>query len=159
MALCVVPCGPDSKRAQSHPGHGTRYRSREKTQTVGFILITVPRARGLHGVKGNQSVSVSEHTLTALGLKSAKDLSFGRREGFLARYERANALPPRPRVGRPRGCPFFPVASALAAVAPPKGRQLGAKCRHEGRRCVSTPSFSRTRPPKGDLCGTWSVHA
>ena len=95
----------------------------------------------------------------SLGLKSAKDLSFGRREGFLARYERANALPPRPRVGRARGCPFFPTPPALAAVAPPKGRQLGAKCRHEGRRCVSTPSFSRTRPPKGDLCGTWSVHA
>ena len=95
----------------------------------------------------------------ALGLKSAKDLSFGRREGFLARYERANALPARPRVGRARVCPFFRVSPALAAVAPLKGRQLGAKCRHEGRRCVSTPSFSRTRPPKGDLCGTWSVHA
>ena len=36
-----------------------------------------------------------------LGLKSAKDLSFGRREGFLARYERANALPPRPRMPHP----------------------------------------------------------
>jgi hypothetical protein len=95
----------------------------------------------------------------ALGFKSAKDLSFGRREGFLARYERVNALPPRPRVGRARVCPFFPVSTALAAVAPPKGRQLGAECRHEGRRRVSTPSFSRTRPPKGDLCGTWSVHA
>ena len=46
---------------------------------------------------------------TSLGLKSAKDLSFGRREGFLARYERANALPPRPRVARAGMCPFFPV--------------------------------------------------
>ena len=64
----------------------------------------------------------------ALGLKSAKDLSFGRREGFLARYERANALPARPRVGRARVRPFFPVGTALAAVAPPQGRQLGAKC-------------------------------
>ena len=64
----------------------------------------------------------------SLGLKSAKDLSFGRREGFLARYERANALPPRPRVGRARVCPFFPVRVALAAVAPPRGRQLGEKC-------------------------------
>ena len=64
----------------------------------------------------------------SLGVKSAKDLSFGRREGFLARYERANALPPRPRVGRARVCPFFPLPAALAAVAPPKGRQLGAKC-------------------------------
>ena len=64
----------------------------------------------------------------SLGLKSAKDLSFGRREGFLARYERANALPARPRVGRARVRPFFPVPRALAAVAPPKGRQLGAKC-------------------------------
>ena len=53
-----------------------------------------------------------------LGLKSAKDLSFGRREGFLARYERANALPPRPRVGRARLCPFFPVRPALAALHP-----------------------------------------
>ena len=96
---------------------------------------------------------------TTLGLKSAKDLCFGRREGFVARYKRANALPPRPRVVRARVCPFFPLPAALAAVAPPKGRQLGAKCRHEGRRRVSTPSFSRTRPPKGDLCGTWSVHA
>ena len=65
----------------------------------------------------------------SLGLKSAKDLSFGLREGFVARYdyERANALPPRPRVGRAGMCPFSPVL-ALAAVAPPKGRQLGAKC-------------------------------
>ena len=94
-----------------------------------------------------------------LGLKSAKDLSFGRREAFLARYERANALPARPRVRRARVCPFFPLPQALAAVAPPKGRQLGAKCPHEGRRRLRTPSFSRTRPPKGDLCGTWSVHA
>lgn len=61
--------------------------------------------------------------------------------------------------GAGSGVPFFPGGGALAAVAPLKGRQLGAKCRHEGRRCVSTPSFSRTRPPKGDLCGTWSVHA
>jgi hypothetical protein len=95
----------------------------------------------------------------ALGLKSAKDLSFGRREGFLARYERANALPPRPRVGRARLCPFCPVRPGSAACAPPKGRQLSAKCPHEGRRRVRTPSFSRTRPPKGDLCDTWSVHA
>ena len=101
----------------------------------------------------------TSYVSASLGLKSAKDLCFGRREGFLARYERANALPPRPRVRRARVCPFFPVPPALAAVAPLKGRQLGAKCRHEGRRCVSTPSFSRTRPPKGDLCGTWSVHA
>ena len=96
---------------------------------------------------------------TTLGLKSAKDLCFGRREGFVARYERANALPPRPRVGRARVRPFFPVSAALAAVPPPKGRQLGAKCPHEGRRRVGTRSFSRTRPPKGDLCGTWSDHA
>ena len=102
---------------------------------------------------------LTERRTVALGLKSAKDLSFGRREGFLARYERANALPARPRVGRARVCPFFPVTAALAAVAPLKGRQLGAKCPHKGRRRVRTPSFSRTRPPKGDLCGTWSVHA
>ena len=61
--------------------------------------------------------------------------------------------------GAASGVPFFPHGSASAAVAPPKGRQLGAKCPHEGRRRVRTPSFSRTRPPKGDLCGTWSVHA
>ena len=72
--------------------------------------------------------------LPTLGLKSAKDLCFGRREGFLARYERANALPPRPRVGRARVCPFPPLPTALAAVAPPKGRQLGAKCSVARRR-------------------------
>ena len=55
-----------------------------------------------------------------LGLKSAKDLSFGRREGFLARYERANALPARPRVGRARVCPFFPV-SGVGCCCTPEG--------------------------------------
>ncbi len=118
----------------------------------------VARGRGMEAAAAAEEGGEAAGA-TALGLKSAKDLSFGRREGFLARYERANALPPRPRVGRARVCPFFPVAAALAAVAPPKGRQLGAKCPHEGRRRVRTPSFSQTRPPKGDLCGTWSVHA
>ena len=73
-------------------------------------------------------VPVAKVRLAALGLKSPKDLSFGRREGFVALYERANALPPRPRVGRAGLCPFFTVSAALAAVAPLKGRQLGAKC-------------------------------
>ena len=138
-------------------------RRRVESQVLG-ALSSSPVHRALVLVLGDQHSGIvrllSVRSVSRpLGLKSAKDLSFGRREGFLARYERANALPRRPRVGRPRGCPFFPVAAALAAVAPPKGRQLGAKCPHEGRRRVRTPSFSRTRPPKGDLCGTWSVHA
>ena len=55
---------------------------------------------------------------TSLGLKSAKDLSFGRREGFLARYERANALPPRPRVGRAGMCPFSRCAGVSCCCTP-----------------------------------------
>ena len=61
-------------------------------------------------------------TGVTLGLKTPKDLSFGRRDGFVGRYERANALPPS-RLGSdvPFFSWFFP---ALAAVAPRKGRQL-----------------------------------
>ena len=59
--------------------------------------------------------------LTPLGLKSPKDLFFGTREGLVGLYERAIALPPRPRVGRARAAFFPPVIPASAAVAPLNG--------------------------------------
>ena len=52
----------------------------------------------------------AEESGRTLGLKSPKDLFFGTRDGLVGRYERAIALPPRPRVGRTRGSPFFPVS-------------------------------------------------
>ena len=54
--------------------------------------------------------------------KVPQGLFFGTRGGLVRRYERAIALPPRPRVGRARAALFFPVMLASAAVAPLNGR-------------------------------------
>ena len=68
----------------------------------------------------NPNRSISAPCAAPLGLNSPRDLFFGHPEGFVARYERAIALPPRPLVGRARGSPFFSSSLALAAVAPRK---------------------------------------
>ena len=52
---------------------------------------------------GESRLTILTRPRGALGLNSPRDLFFGHPEGFVARYERAIALPPRPRVGRARG--------------------------------------------------------
>ena len=61
--------------------------------------------------------------------------------------------------GAGSGVPFFPGASGVSCCCTPKGPPARREVFRRATASCGTPSFSRTRPPKGDLCGTWSVHA
>jgi hypothetical protein len=60
------------------------------------------------------------NSIVALGLKSAKDLCFGRREGFVARYER-QCSPTTAPSGAGSGVPFFSGDFGVGCCCTPKG--------------------------------------
>ena len=86
-----------------------------------------PQCQGRFGLSGARALARTERDTprpdahATLGLKSPKDLFFCTRGGLVRHYERAIALPPRPRVGRARAAFFSPVIPASAAVAPLNG--------------------------------------
>ena len=115
-----------------------------------YTCVNATPSLRLSGERGGQP---SRSSMT-LGLKSARDLCLGTRAGAVVRYGCAIAVPARPRVGRAGCSPCFRQAALFSRSSTLKSRQKGAPCVAESRGRRHTASFSRRRPPKGDLCDT-----